>query len=295
MKIKEYEVKITRINEVEQRALVQKAQAGDDSSRDALVRDNQGLVFHVAKRFYNPDGFMEMADLLQLGSLGLMKGIQKFDLKRRYGSKKTLISFSTYVTHWITHEIRRGIENHGHTIAIPPYVHQLRRVMVKVNRDMRNTGSLSKGRRPISEKHERLLAIMAKDPIPLEIVTEQEDSQALTLPQETASDNEIAQLVESHVQREWIDELMNGLTDRERFAVRSYYGLEGNKQEKTLQEVGESLGVTRERARQIVSRACRIMKQLAKARLLKTYGEEGRGDQAMCETYFSKPFVMRGL
>jgi RNA polymerase sigma factor (sigma-70 family) len=99
------------------RPLYVRAREGSASARDQLLRIHRGLVIHIANRFYRPGAFLEMGDLIQQGSLGLLRAIEKFNPARKRKGK--LICFTTYAHFWISHFIRREIEAHGRTIAVP--------------------------------------------------------------------------------------------------------------------------------------------------------------------------------
>jgi RNA polymerase sigma factor (sigma-70 family) len=99
------------------RQLCIRARQGSVSARERLIRTHLGLVIHVANYFYRPGAFLELGDLIQHGCLGLLRAIEKFNPKKR--SRGTLVKFATYAHFWISHCIRREIQNHGRTIAVP--------------------------------------------------------------------------------------------------------------------------------------------------------------------------------
>src|SRR5437762_1240953 len=99
------------------RQLCIRARQGSSAARAGLLRIHLGLVVHVAAYFFRPGAFMEMEDLIQQGSLGLLHAIDKFDPARR--ARGRLVRFATYAHFWISHSIRREIENHGRTVSVP--------------------------------------------------------------------------------------------------------------------------------------------------------------------------------
>jgi len=94
-----------------------RAKEGSASARDQLVRRHMGMVVRIARGYYRPGAFMEIGDLIQQGCLGILHAVRKFDPTRR--SRGRTIRFSTYAYYWIQHSIRREIETHGLTIAVP--------------------------------------------------------------------------------------------------------------------------------------------------------------------------------
>ena len=99
------------------RQLCIRAKQGSASAREKLLRVHLGLVIHIASRFYRSGAFLEMGDLIQQGCLGLLHSIDKYNPARK--AKGKLVRFATYAHYWISHSIRREIETHGRTIAVP--------------------------------------------------------------------------------------------------------------------------------------------------------------------------------
>ena len=240
-----------------------------EAAREHLIRANLRLVVSVAKK-YTGRG-MSLLDLVQEGNIGLLKAVEKFRYSKGF-------KFSTYATWWIRQAITRAIADQARTIRIP--VHMVETIN-RVNRAARRLMQ-ELGREPTPEELGRMVGMPAErvrevlkisqDPLSLETpIGEEEDSHLgdfiedpkAVAPSDAASRNLL---------REQINTVLNSLTRRERKVLQLRYGLEDGRS-RTLEEVGREFGVTRERIRQIETKALRKLRHPARSKKLKDYIE----------------------
>ena len=249
--------------------LARRIEIGDTYAREQLAQANLRLVVNIAKKFNSSS--LSFLDLIQEGNIGLMKAVDKFDYRKGF-------KFSTYATWWIRQAISRAINDKSRTIRIP--VHQCERI----NRVRRATRDLSQslGREVTREDLAKELGMpdeqVAKilsysvDTVSLDTpVGEEQDSQLSDyIRDETALEPETSAVNSS--MRESILELLDYLTEREAAILRLRFGMDDG-QERTLDEVGRIYGLTRERIRQIESKALRklLMRQVHRHRNLRDY------------------------
>ncbi|BCW95421.1 MAG: sigma-70 family RNA polymerase sigma factor [Fimbriimonadales bacterium] len=238
----------------QERELALRAAQGDDYARDQLVQANLRLVISVAKH-YTGRG-LSMIDLIQEGNLGLLRAVGQYDPSR--GSR-----FSTYATWWIRQAISRALQEQASLIRVPHH-------MAKALQQVRQASALLQqelGREPTvhevaqraklhPEQVRELMHAVAK-PISLEMPISDGDGSVL------------GDLIADETQAEWeqsIDweSLMSKLNERERAVIRLRYGL-GDEPPMTLEEVGKRLGLSKERVRQLESRAIQKMQEAARA------------------------------
>jgi RNA polymerase primary sigma factor len=237
---------------------------------DHLITANSRLVISVAKKYMGRG--VPFLDLIQEGNIGLMRAAKKFDYLRGY-------KFSTYATWWIRQAVTRAIADQGRTIRVPVHMGDKISKMFRMQNDLKQTlerdPSIEELADALDEAPDKVQYMMkvARRPLSLEMPTTNEGDAVLgdfvedhetPLPDETAT---------KHLLKEHLEEVMEALPSREVRILRLRYGVPDGKSH-TLQEVGEKVGVSRERVRQIEAQALRRLRQPRIQRILRDYLEK---------------------
>jgi RNA polymerase primary sigma factor len=241
-----------------------------NQARHELLEANLRLVVSIAKKYTNHG--MQFLDLIQEGNLGLMRAVDKFEYQRGY-------KFSTYATWWIRQAITRGIFDQSRTIRIPVHVFETARKLFRISYELSRT----LGREPTPEelaersgvpllKVRQVLKAAAREPVSLDSPSPVREGSTLA---DMLEDPSARSASESLVEAALVfhtRQILKSLNPRERKILRMRYGIEQDS-DRTLEEIGQSFGLSRERIRQLEVQALRKLRHATQARELKSFIE----------------------
>jgi RNA polymerase primary sigma factor len=245
-------------------SLAKRVERGDTAAKTQMIEANLRLVVSIAKPHVGRG--LSFLDLIQEGSLGLMRAVEKFDYRRGF-------KFSTYATWWIRQAVARAVADKGRTIRIP--IHMVERLNKVVRIERQLVQQLA--RQPQAEEIAAELALtseevrevlrMANLPLSLEKpLGEEDDAKLGNLVEDEVAESPF-EVASVSLRREEIEQLLSALPERERRVIELRFGLDG-RQPRTLEEVGRAFGLTRERIRQIEKTTLKTLASLPEAQRL---------------------------
>ncbi|MEK7524795.1 MAG: RNA polymerase sigma factor RpoD [Patescibacteria group bacterium] len=261
--------RIPLLKREEEIMLAQKNEAGDKKAKDKLTQSNLRLVVSIAKKYMGRG--MSFLDLIQEGNKGLIRAVEKYDWTKGF-------KFSTYATWWIRQAITRAIADQARTIRIPVHMVETINKLIRTQRSLMQ----SLGREPTDEEVGKELELTAERV--REILKISQKTTSLETPIGEDDDSLLGDFIADEGQispyeattkqlmLENVEEVLSTLTDREAKVLKMRFGLHGAKA-LTLEEVGREFGVTRERIRQIESKALRKLRHPSRRKKLQDYLE----------------------
>ena len=235
---------LTKEQEVD---LAKRIERGDLEAKEQMINSNLRLVISIAKR-YQGHG-LSLLDLVQEGIIGLIRAVEKFDWRKGF-------KFSTYATWWIRQAVQRGVANKSREIRVPVHIVEREQRMSRAERDL----APKLGRVPTDEEVAEAARITVDQLVEVRAVARAVTSLDKPIAEESGTtfqelvageENEVDEAVTVNLAQEALHDALDELPDRERQVLKLRYGLNGERDPASLEEIGRQLGITRERVRQI--------------------------------------------
>ena len=247
----------------QEQAIGDRITAGDQSAKTELIEANLRLVVSVAKK-YNSNTSIPFLDLVQEGNMGLIHAVEKFDFTRGF-------KFSTYATYWIKQYIQRAIADQGRAIRVPVHIVEANNLINRTERQLTQTFGRKATPEEVAKElemdmekytsiveHSKSLLSMDKT------INDDEDTDMNEIVGDSRAENPVEKM-RKEATREMIIEVFDSLDEREKEIIMMRYGFDDG-EAKTLDDIGELVGLTRERVRQIEIKALRKLRQPARQR-----------------------------
>jgi RNA polymerase primary sigma factor len=239
---------LTAAEEVE---LAKRIERGDQQAKDLMINSNLRLVVSIAKK-YQGHG-LSLLDLIQEGIIGLIRAVEKFDWRKGY-------KFSTYATWWIRQAVQRGVANKSRTIRIPVHIVEREQKISRAERELLATLERAptddevakKAKLPLKQVREVRAAARAVASPDKPVGAEGDTSFGELVAQ---SDDDVAEEVHLSLTEDVLRQAVDALPEREKQIVKLRYGMDGDADPQSLEQIGKRLGLTRERVRQIETQA----------------------------------------
>ena len=256
------------IGDDEREQLEADVRAGREARR-RLIEANLRLVVSIARRYMNRG--IPLSDLIQEGNIGLLRAVEKFDYHRGF-------KFSTYATWWIRQAITRALADHARTIRIPVHmvesINRMIRAMSRLQQELGREPTMQELGEALELPPERVREMLAMLPQPMSLDTPMGDEQDAQLADFVEDENavDLEDSAQMMLLRDQVHLVLNSLSGRERRVIELRYGLDGAR-DRTLSEIGDELGVTRERIRQIEAKALRKLRHPSRSKKLRGFAD----------------------